>query len=247
MKRIICILLTSALLLSSCLITAFSSEKDDEYEIEKVNLALYTDENFDYYINNPLPVKKYLEQPSFLTHDSFYFECKDKIEKAYYEFAPSDFELNNFEIYSVLSDGSVLFYADEGGSAVITSDVLSALFNDKYLFRDATHSIHIFIDNDPELLAYAYSDGLLQEELTEEISQILKLPEVIDPCYIGDVNNDDKVDVTDATLIQLKTAGLYELDKLGEFKADACPDGKIDITDATYVQMYAADKLGSLG
>ena len=56
---------------------------------------------------------------------------------------------------------------------------------------------------------------------------------------LGDVNGDGKVDVTDATLVQMHSARLIELsaDKLE--LANVNHDKKVDITDATLIQMCA--------
>ena len=57
----------------------------------------------------------------------------------------------------------------------------------------------------------------------------------------GDVNLDGKVDVTDATLVQMSAAELIELTADQQKAADVTGDNKIDVTDATLIQMYAAE------
>ena len=57
----------------------------------------------------------------------------------------------------------------------------------------------------------------------------------------GDVNGDGKIDVTDATLVQLYAAEMLELSDEQLKAADANSDGKVDVTDATYIQLYAAE------
>lgn len=64
---------------------------------------------------------------------------------------------------------------------------------------------------------------------------------------IGDVNQDGKVDVTDATYVQMAVAELIELNAAQALAADANGDGKVDITDATYIQMYVAEIVDHLG
>lgn len=56
----------------------------------------------------------------------------------------------------------------------------------------------------------------------------------------GDVNNDKKSDITDATLIQMHAAKIAPLGDEAAKAADVDSNGKIDITDATLVQMKAA-------
>ena len=57
---------------------------------------------------------------------------------------------------------------------------------------------------------------------------------------LGDVNLDNKVDITDATLVQMHAAKLYTLSDEGEAVADVNGDKKVDISDATLIQMKAA-------
>ena len=58
---------------------------------------------------------------------------------------------------------------------------------------------------------------------------------------IGDVSGDSKVDVTDATLIQMFAAEFTNLNATQQKAADTNHDGKVDVTDATMIQMYAAE------
>ena len=68
------------------------------------------------------------------------------------------------------------------------------------------------------------------------------------PDYImGDVNHDNKIDVTDATMIQLCAAELVELTDAQKHAADANGDGKVDVTDATIIQLYSAELIDHLG
>ena len=63
----------------------------------------------------------------------------------------------------------------------------------------------------------------------------------------GDVNGDGKVDITDATYVQMYIAGMIPLGETARYNADINRDGKIDITDATFIQMYVAGILDRLG
>ncbi len=57
---------------------------------------------------------------------------------------------------------------------------------------------------------------------------------------LGDVDGNNKVDITDATLVQMKAARLILFKASQRAVADFNHDGKIDITDATLIQMKAA-------
>lgn len=56
----------------------------------------------------------------------------------------------------------------------------------------------------------------------------------------GDVNNDTRVNVKDATEIQKSVAGLSSLDSQQTLKADVDADKKVSVKDATAVQKYVA-------
>lgn len=58
---------------------------------------------------------------------------------------------------------------------------------------------------------------------------------------LGDVNNDGNIDVSDATLIQMKAAGLSDFTEAQKKAGDINGDNQIDITDVTLVQMKAAN------
>ena len=58
---------------------------------------------------------------------------------------------------------------------------------------------------------------------------------------IGDVNGDNKVDITDATAIQRHLAEMESLSGQALALADVNSDGKVDISDATHLQMYLAE------
>lgn len=58
---------------------------------------------------------------------------------------------------------------------------------------------------------------------------------------LGDVNGDDKVDITDATTVQKYLAELIDLDENQKIAADTNGDGIISITDATEIQKFVAE------
>ena len=63
---------------------------------------------------------------------------------------------------------------------------------------------------------------------------------VSDDILIGDANLDGQIDVTDATYIQMFSAGLRGLSKEQLYAADVNADGNVDVTDATQIQKYCA-------
>ena len=63
----------------------------------------------------------------------------------------------------------------------------------------------------------------------------------LDGGMLGDVNNDGKIDITDATLVQMIAAEILVPTDTQKLVGDVNNDGKIDITDATLIQMFAAE------
>ena len=57
---------------------------------------------------------------------------------------------------------------------------------------------------------------------------------------VGDVNNDNDIDIKDVTIIQKEVAQIPVI-AINRYAADADADGKISIKDATEIQKYIAD------
>ena len=62
---------------------------------------------------------------------------------------------------------------------------------------------------------------------------------------LGDVNGDNVVDITDATLIQQSAAETIKFSEAQKKAADVNHDGNVDVSDATMVQMYVAEIIKS--
>lgn len=58
--------------------------------------------------------------------------------------------------------------------------------------------------------------------------------------YIGDVNEDDKINVKDATYLQKSLAKMIYLTESAKLLADADNNGKLNVRDATTIQKYIA-------
>ena len=56
----------------------------------------------------------------------------------------------------------------------------------------------------------------------------------------GDADNDEQINVKDATLVQKSIASLHTFAPTTELKADANADGEVNIKDATEIQKYSA-------
>lgn len=57
---------------------------------------------------------------------------------------------------------------------------------------------------------------------------------------LGDIDNDNKISVKDATIIQKFIAGIIDFDAETFIYADTDGSGKISVADATYIQKYIA-------
>ena len=73
------------------------------------------------------------------------------------------------------------------------------------------------------------------------VTEPKKEPDIL----LGDLNGDNKVDITDATVVQKSVAELIELDEKQKKAADTNKDGKVDITDATLIQKFVAELITS--
>ncbi len=80
------------------------------------------------------------------------------------------------------------------------------------------------------------------ESAINALSAQIETTTVPAPIYrlAGDVNEDDKVNVRDATAIQKHLANIITLSSVGVALADANGDGKLNIKDATEVQKFIA-------
>ena len=79
------------------------------------------------------------------------------------------------------------------------------------------------------------------EPTTAEPTTVEPTTEPAPTFLLGDVNNDGKIDVTDATLVQMIAAEILVPTDTQKLSGDVNKDGKIDITDATLIQMFAAE------
>lgn len=68
----------------------------------------------------------------------------------------------------------------------------------------------------------------------------VKPPEPGQKILIGDANQDGKIDIQDATYIQLALVEMFTLNKTESIAADTDKNGSIDIRDTTMIQYYVA-------
>ncbi len=70
-----------------------------------------------------------------------------------------------------------------------------------------------------------------------------------DKITVGDVSLNDKIEITDATLVQRYIADLQTLTETAQKAGDTNESGKLEVVDATYIQRYLAafSDFGSVG
>ena len=70
-------------------------------------------------------------------------------------------------------------------------------------------------------------------------------PDIPGDYKLGDVNGDDIISVSDATLVQQQAAELISLEGSALAAADTNHDGIVTVADATLIQQYAAEMIDS--
>ena len=136
------------------------------------------------------------------------------------------------EVYRITPNGDGTYSGEQRFSST-TSPSFSEVESNHVYTKTAAPS------DSGEYLSVNYeNDGYFTERYVSSRTQTLKVTGGILP---GDVNLDGKVDVTDATLVQMFAAELIDLSADQQKAADVNGDNKIDVTDATLIQMYAAE------
>lgn len=150
---------------------------------------------------------------------------------------------------------SVSAEANEETEATVSTYNLVALMNrgdkllEEYDFtEESLESYQKAYDKALEVLFYGKTQEEIDGAKAELESAINALSAQIEtttapaPIYrlAGDVNEDDKVNVRDATAIQKHIANIALLSSVGVALADANGDGKLNIKDATEVQKFLA-------
>ena len=94
---------------------------------------------------------------------------------------------------------------------------------------------------EPTTVAPTTTEPTTVEPTTVEPTTVEPTTEPAPTFLLGDVNNDGKIDITDATLVQMIAAEILVPSGTQKLAGDVNKDGKIDITDATLIQMFAAE------
>ncbi len=150
---------------------------------------------------------------------------------------------------------SVSAESDEEIEATVSTYNLVALMNrgdkllEEYDFtEESLESYQKAYDKAMKVLFYGKTQAEIDDITADLESAINALSAQIEtttapaPIYrlAGDVNEDSKVNVRDATAIQKHLANIFTLSSIGVALADANGDGKLNIKDATEVQKFIA-------
>lgn len=90
-----------------------------------------------------------------------------------------------------------------------------------------------------------YSETTAETYASENSIEFISLGNI--PILLGDVNADNKINITDATEIQKYLVQLVNFDDTQKSVADTNGDGKVNITDVTQIQKYIAQLVTLLG
>lgn len=151
-------------------------------------------------------------------------------------------DITDFTLPSTSGSIAVEMTAAEGGNASIGIGEWLTNGTD-----DEGNRKYVFINESERGQSYVISNGEMTELMDwyagtgDELGATFVIKAVTQKPYKrGDVNLDGRVDVTDATLVQMYSAKMREINYTQQKAADANRDGKTDISDATVIQMLAA-------
>ena len=118
-----------------------------------------------------------------------------------------------------------------------------------YIFtqKNDNRRLGLFIDGGLYSVKKAYTLGLIDEEFVRTFCSEPAVYGTVglrdfanERNIVGDINNDDKTDVSDATALQKLIAQNAEMDKFTAAVADKNEDGIVDINDVTCIQRSVA-------
>lgn len=88
------------------------------------------------------------------------------------------------------------------------------------------------------------NDGVVQTGPAVDAVTTVRKTELSQPAYLkGDVDGNEKVEVSDATLVQKYSAHKTSLSSVQLTAADVNNDGKYNVVDATLIQKYVSKKI----
>lgn len=104
--------------------------------------------------------------------------------------------------------------------------------------KSVTHIESSAFNNPSETLTiYGYTGSEAEAFANEKGIEFISLGEEITKIY-GDVNDDGRISIVDATLIQKSLVNLLKFDSIQTVVGDVNGDGRISIVDATLIQKY---------
>ena len=168
--------------------------------------------------------------------DAVYADEKRTLTAPVFSVEPGEVERNS----------TVTITAPEGAKVIYTTDGSEPSPENGKLAKSGTA---VVITSDMTIKAIAVKlDAVASAVTSADYTVKVHVDTSVEPTYtLGDVNNDGKIDITDATLIQRYAAEIEELDDTQLLAADANGDGKVNIADATTIQNYIAEIIDRLG
>lgn len=212
----------------------------DHFFWENINTQILLENGAYYYIDN---LSQDASKGNLVRYDGIKKTVLDTIDAKWYVGNTGMYYVNNFSY--LFCFGEYLYYntsncvyrirLDGGGKAVfyerpeeIKQDIYGMYVSgDGYLYLD-------------------YGDTPNQKQTRVKTIKIYD-PDAVFPSFDafipGDANGDGKVDVTDATAVQLYVADSLQFTDEQMRAADVTNDGKVDILDATQIQIICANRI----
>jgi len=147
-------------------------------------------------------------------------------------------EASKLELVSISDEAKRTLWSVIEQSQIVVGDREEYTPESWYVYRDA-------YSDGIATYHYGQSDSeyyLAARRLQSAMDSLVLLSSSPDEVYVilGDVDEDSKVTIKDATFIQKCVAGLSSLENSGEISADANCDGVVNIKDATEIQKHLA-------
>lgn len=174
-------------------------------------------------------------------HDGAFENCyalKNMVIMGSMSSIPMDTFSNNINLKNV--------FIDKGNLNTIHNSAFDGSNNIENVYFSGTEAEWIAIsgDNafgeDVNIIFNATYDEHMFDEVIEPTEPETTVPAVEDKGLLGDVNDDEKVNIKDATEIQKYAAKMTDLDADAQIRADVNVDNRINVKDATAIQKYAA-------
>lgn len=157
-------------------------------------------------------------------------------------------EFENASIKFILSISlNFAYQAAEDGVTALNTAIKNNAENGGYIVADVkaafdeayANGIDPYVADPSSLNLDFHPNKAGHRVLADEM--LSKIPALYEKGILGDVNDDENVDVADATAIQKQSAGFVEFTNEEFLRADVNVDEAVNVSDATEIQKYVAN------